>query len=741
MKVFFNRLKKFIRNRQKLIKYCIPLLVVLLCTTYVGNALSKQLNITPENPMIDHAKNNSQIALVSDSRPTSKSNEEKNNRINKSEGTSKEQESKEAGEGKKQDQPEPKETSKKTNENPSDKSSDVTTNSTLNKADNSQRIQKPSNEQEMQGDVSSQRPDQNQDTIQKPNNAQKPQDNKENKSKENDKQDEENIEIVASDNETDSLEANDYFTTTIINKEIVTKKEFSFIVKQKQHDYIVNELKVYLNNHIESDFTGSVILAEGDNAITVLVTYQDTKGKVFSVSKDYTVTLEKGEIIIYSSLNQEMEVTKSELDFSASAQRDDEQIDVAVFANGEELTEDISEGKYSARLNKGQNKITISASDGSKKSVEQEYIVVFNQKESNLKIDTDLKDQEVVIPTLDFYAIAKDGSEQVGLTVEVNGELASDSDKGSYSINLQEGKNTIALKAYNDGDALIQEYEVSYVKPTGSEESEVEEDKDAPSLVTDLVDGTTIRGTIKTFNVWPVDHEGNRIRGGNVIVTVNGVGIPFIWDDSTKTSYKLNLQDGKNEVIITVTDKEGRTITETFFVHATKVAEGEVIGKATISIEASTIGLGYLIPPTEIDIHQGEKTSYILDQLLRDNGFTYENTGTLESSFYLAAISKPDLVMNPVIPEDLLELVRDASTQFDLENYHPDWLGEFDFANGSGWMYSVNGDYPNFGFADSYLLDGDIVRIRYTLHYGKDIGGYGSMGRDGDEGGDWYKEW
>ena len=56
-------------------------------------------------------------------------------------------------------------------------------------------------------------------------------------------------------------------------------------------------------------------------------------------------------------------------------------------------------------------------------------------------------------------------------------------------------------------------------------------------------------------------------------------------------------------------------------------------------------------------------------------------------------------------------------------------------------MYSVNGDYPNFGFADSYLLDGDIVRIRYTLHYGKDIGGYGSAGGGEEEGGDWYKEW
>ena len=97
------------------------------------------------------------------------------------------------------------------------------------------------------------------------------------------------------------------------------------------------------------------------------------------------------------------------------------------------------------------------------------------------------------------------------------------------------------------------------------------------------------------------------------------------------------------------------------------------------------------------------------------------------------------MVANPSIPEDLAQLVEEASDFYDPESYHENSLGEFDFANGSGWMYSVNGSYPNFGFADSYLNDGDVVRVRFTLHYGKDIGGYGSMGQG--SGGDWYKEW
>ena len=748
MRFLFGRFKRYMPSGSASVKYGAALIIIILCMAYTGHAFSKQLSIAPENPMEGYAKNNSQVTLQSVSGHAAKSDEHKKS-TNKTVEASKERNSgknKQAEQTALNKEQTEKEEPKKNNTEKSvphingtatDKPDDLS----VDRPAAGQKSKEPDHGQDKQGTGSFQRPGQNQGVTngqendqqaQQPNDIQKPEDENEDQ-----KKDEDNIEIVNPDKETDSLEANDYFTTTIIDKEIVTEKAYSFVIKQKQHDYTVKDISVSINRQIESDFTGSVTLVEGSNAISVAVTYQDKKEKIFTVSKDYTVFLEKGEIIIYSSLDQEMEASKAELVFNASAQRDGEEVEVLVFANGEELTE-ISKGKYSTQLHKGQNKITVSASDG-RKSVEEEYLIEYKQKASSLKIETDLKDQEVPVPDFQFHAIAKDDSKQVGLTVEVNGELAVGSNDGNYSLKLQEGRNKIVLKAYSGADAIIQHYEVAFIKPAGTGETEAEEDEYAPKIVTDLVDGTTIKGTIKTFNVWPVDHKGKRIKGSHVIVTVNGSGVPFVWDDSTKTSYTLNLKDGKNKVTITVSDDEGRNATETFYIHATKAADGEVIGKATISIEASTVGLGYLIPPTEIEIHQGEKTSYILDQLLRDNGFTYTNTGTLESSFYLSAISKPGLVTNPVIPEDLLMLVREASTRFDLEDYDPDGLGEFDFANGSGWMYSVNGDYPNFGFADSYLLDGDVVRIRYTLHYGKDIGGSESMG--GGEGEDWHKEW
>ena len=50
-------------------------------------------------------------------------------------------------------------------------------------------------------------------------------------------------------------------------------------------------------------------------------------------------------------------------------------------------------------------------------------------------------------------------------------------------------------------------------------------------------------------------------------------------------------------------------------------------------------------------------------------------------------------------------------------------LYEFDCGEGSGWMYRVNGNYPNFGCSRYILQDGDTVEFRYTCDLGADIGG------------------
>ncbi|WP_068776127.1 DUF4430 domain-containing protein [Paenibacillus sp. FJAT-26967] len=50
-------------------------------------------------------------------------------------------------------------------------------------------------------------------------------------------------------------------------------------------------------------------------------------------------------------------------------------------------------------------------------------------------------------------------------------------------------------------------------------------------------------------------------------------------------------------------------------------------------------------------------------------------------------------------------------------------LYEFDCGELSGWMYKVNGWFPNYGSSRYMLKDGDVVEWLYTCDLGRDIGG------------------
>ena len=55
-------------------------------------------------------------------------------------------------------------------------------------------------------------------------------------------------------------------------------------------------------------------------------------------------------------------------------------------------------------------------------------------------------------------------------------------------------------------------------------------------------------------------------------------------------------------------------------------------------------------------------------------------------------------------------------------------LYEFDVGSLSGWMYSVNGWFPNYGCSRYALQNGDVVNWVYTCDLGYDVGGGYSTG-------------
>ncbi|NPV44855.1 MAG: DUF4430 domain-containing protein [Firmicutes bacterium] len=53
---------------------------------------------------------------------------------------------------------------------------------------------------------------------------------------------------------------------------------------------------------------------------------------------------------------------------------------------------------------------------------------------------------------------------------------------------------------------------------------------------------------------------------------------------------------------------------------------------------------------------------------------------------------------------------------------------EFDCGELSGWMYRVNGWFPNYGCSRYMLKDGDVIEWIYTCDLGRDIGGGMAVG-------------
>ena len=49
-------------------------------------------------------------------------------------------------------------------------------------------------------------------------------------------------------------------------------------------------------------------------------------------------------------------------------------------------------------------------------------------------------------------------------------------------------------------------------------------------------------------------------------------------------------------------------------------------------------------------------------------------------------------------------------------------LYEFDCGEHSGWMYSVNGQFPNYGCSSCMVNDGDVIQWVYTCDLGNDVG-------------------
>ena len=97
---------------------------------------------------------------------------------------------------------------------------------------------------------------------------------------------------------------------------------------------------------------------------------------------------------------------------------------------------------------------------------------------------------------------------------------------------------------------------------------------------------------------------------------------------------------------------------------------------------------GVILGETTVEFNEGDTVYEVLQKVVLSKKIHMEYTGT-GSSIYIEGI---------------------------------DNLYEFDGGRYSGWMYSVNGWYPNYGCGAYKVKAGDVIQWNYTCDLGKDLG-------------------
>ena len=141
---------------------------------------------------------------------------------------------------------------------------------------------------------------------------------------------------------------------------------------------------------------------------------------------------------------------------------------------------------------------------------------------------------------------------------------------------------------------------------------------------------------------------------------------------------------------------------------------GDVIGTATIILDATTVGLDIMEEPYTYQIKQDEPASYAVKAMLEECNYEVTYGGTLDTGFYVRRISRGGICDYAAVLDNLWQKILDDKLTLTHQTYN-DSLGEFDYTQGSGWVYSIGGDtYAGKGLSNYYLNDGDTLYLRFT---------------------------
>lgn len=240
---------------------------------------------------------------------------------------------------------------------------------------------------------------------------------------------------------------------------------------------------------------------------------------------------------------------------------------------------------------------------------------------------------------------------------------------------------------------------------------------DASSFKTSLKTFTTTSDQY-VFDVWAKDEKGVTIPYSNITVKHNDKTITASSQNTVRGNYLLTLAMGDNVVTITVGEKTySYTITKTAF------PEDGINGEYIFSVEASVVGLGFIVEPTRNPINMekyvyntatiSKNAAHNLTSYFSAVGITQTKGGNENYRFLLSTIKKTtgSIYDTPIsIPQEITNLNLGLTT-----THNATTLGNNDFKTGSKWSFKINSEKSGGYLNEYYLQDGDVLSYSFDV--------------------------
>ena len=234
-----------------------------------------------------------------------------------------------------------------------------------------------------------------------------------------------------------------------------------------------------------------------------------------------------------------------------------------------------------------------------------------------------------------------------------------------------------AINAYSEYDFYVSEEETEKdIQDSSSFEEDIQKDNDTKADIQSVTESTT-QASAQTYNQ---SESQDAAQSEKPASTQSAV------PENTHESAQSNSNDNtmvSTDVTTENTEEKSEKHTCTISICcATIINNTDKLDPAKEGLVPSN---GVILSSREVTFEEGETVYDVLKRVCRENGIHMEQSGG-----YIEGINN---------------------------------IYEFDCGELSGWMYSVNGWFPNYGCNSYTLNDNDVIKWVYTCDLGYDVGG------------------